>query len=127
MVGTALFGIPIIDQAFNNNTEHKSMLLLKDQIEKEKATLYSYEEYSPEVWFKYQEVMPEIKLNDSKTRPKENQFYVATNMEGKHVMQPFEKMGYQVTLVDRYDDNEEGGKSKNHTERKIHYVYKVQK
>ena len=127
MVGTALFGIPIIDQAFNNNTEHKSMLILKDQIENEKATLYSYEEYSPEVWFKYQEVMPEIKLNDAKTFPKENQFYVATNTEGKHVMQPFEKMGYQVTLVDRYDDNEEGGKSKNHTERKIHYVYKVQK
>lgn len=103
------------------------MVSLKDELRKENSRIYSYEEYSPEVWFKYQEILPEIKLNDPKTYPKENLFYVATNTEGAQVMKPFKKLGYHVTFVNRYDDNEEGGKSKNHTERKIHYVYKLQK
>ncbi|WP_419870037.1 ArnT family glycosyltransferase [Chryseobacterium sp. CT-SW4] len=127
MVFTGLFGIPVLDKMLSNNKSFKSIATLKEKVEKENTRLYTYAEYSPEVWFRYQAVMPEIKTEDPSTFPKEKVFYVAMNTNGEDFRKNLEKLGWKLTYVDTFDDNEEAEPSKNHTERKIHYVYKVTK
>ncbi|MBB4806264.1 4-amino-4-deoxy-L-arabinose transferase-like glycosyltransferase [Chryseobacterium defluvii] len=125
MAATGLFGIPVLDKMLSNNQNFKSLTLIKDQIQKEGTKLYSYSEYSPEVWFRYLDIMPEIKTEDPKTFPKEKVFYVAMNTNQPEFIKNLEKLGWKLTYVDTFDDNEEGTKSKNYSERKIHYVYRV--
>ena len=127
MTSVGLFGIPIIDKTMSNNKEYKSLLDYKDQIKKEHLKLYSYTEYSPEFWFKYQEVMPEIIAADPKTHPQENEFYIAVNENIPSDIKKLTDLGWKLKLIDVFDDNEEGKPAKNHVGRKVHYLYKVQK
>lgn len=127
MVSTAIFGIPVLDKMLSNNKGFKSLTTIKEKIHQEHLKLYSYAEYSPEVWFRYREVMPEIKVEDPATFPKEKEFYIAMNTNEKEFLKSLEKMGWKLTYVDTFDDNEEALPSKNYTDRKIHYVYKVVK
>ena len=127
MTSVGVLGIPLIDKAMNNNYEKASLMKLKPQIKKENLKLYSYAGYSPEMWFKWEGSMPEIILEDQLTYPKENAFYLAINEKTPENMAKLEKTGWKLQYIGRYDDNEEGPSSKNHVERKIHYVYKVTK
>ena len=127
MVVTGLFGIPVIDKMLSNNKNFKSLVTMKDRLKKENMKLYIYEEYSPEVWFRYQEIIPEIILNKPNSFPKEQNFYVVSNTNDPNYIQKLDKIGWKTTLIDKFDDNEEGLPSKNYTGRKIHYLYKVSK
>lgn len=127
MLSTGLFGIPIIDRALSNNHDKKSIVSVKAVLKKEQRKLYSYSEYSPEVWFRYQEVIPEILADDPSTYPKENTFYIAVNDNTKENMQKLKKLGWQLQYITKYDDNEAKAPSKNNVGRKIHYLYKVTK
>jgi hypothetical protein len=124
MISTALFGIPVLDATLQNNKDFKSLTSIKPTLEKEKTKMYSFKEYSPEVWYRYQALMPEIKPEDSTTFPKEKVFYVASNEDN---FEELKKLGWTLNYVGTFDDNEEAKPSKNNTERKIHYVYKVTK
>ncbi|WP_370895306.1 ArnT family glycosyltransferase [Chryseobacterium gossypii] len=125
MVATGIFGIPVLDKMLSNNKDIKSLTHIKERIHRENSRLYTYAEYSPEVWFKYQELMPEIKAEDPKTYPKEREFYIAMNTNDPGFRKTLENLGWKLTYIDTFDDNEEAPPSKNYSERKIHYVYKV--
>ena len=127
MTCVGLFGIPLIDKAMNNNYEKATLLRLKPQLEKENLKLYSYAGYSPEMWFKWQGSMPEIIIEEPQTYPKEDTFYIGINEKTPENMAKLKKTGWTLLYVGRFDDNEEKPSSKNHVERKIHYVYKVTK
>lgn len=124
MISTALFGIPVLDATLQNNRDFKSLASIKPTLKKEKTKMYSFKEYSPEVWYRYQALMPEIKPEESTTFPKEKVFYVASNEDN---FEKLKKLGWTLNYVGTFDDNEEAKPSKNNTERKIHYVYKVTK
>lgn len=126
MVSTGIFGIPVLDTMLNSNKNFKSLSTFRSQVQKENTRMYSYAEYSPEVWFRYQEAIPEIKFENPKTFPKEKVFYVAMNSNSNEFVKTLESLG-KVTYIGTFDDNEEGSHSKNYSERKIHYVYKVVK
>ncbi|UMQ43885.1 MULTISPECIES: glycosyltransferase family 39 protein [unclassified Chryseobacterium] len=125
MTATGIFGIPVLDKMLSNNKNFKSLTNIKGKLQHENVKLYSYSEYSPEVWFRYQEILPEIKTEDPKTFPKEKEFYVAMNTNQPEFIKNLEELGWKVTYVDTFDDNEEALPSKNYTDRKIHYVYKI--
>ena len=125
MVG--IFGIPVIDKMLNNNKDYKSLTEAKKLMRNDGLKLYIYQEYSPEVWFKYQEVLPEIFPENAQSYPKENEFYIAVNENKPENMDQLKKLGWKVSYIDQYDDNEEGAKSKNNAGRKKHYLYKIQK
>lgn len=127
MVSTGLFGIPVLDKTLQNNKNFHSLNLFKKQAEKEQVKLYIYSEYSPEVWFRYQEILPEIKTDDPKTWPEEQIFYVATNDNSAENLNKLKNLGWKLSYISEFDDNEEAVPSKNNTGRKIHYVYKVEK
>ena len=127
MLSTSVFGIPVLDKVLSNNPDFKSLTELKPILKKEHAKLYSFAEYSPEVWFRYQEILPEIKPEDPSTFPKENTFYIGINENIDANLEPLKKLGWKLTFYDKFDDNEEAPPSKNNVGRKIHYVYKVEK
>lgn len=127
MLSTALFGIPTIDKMLSSNSKVQSLVQLREKADQEQLNVYIYAEYSPEVWFKYQKILPEIFVGDSKTYPKEKTFYIATNSNVLAELAELKKLGWKLTFTKKYDDNEEGEHSKNYSERKIHYVYLVEK
>lgn len=127
MVSTGLFGIPVLDRTLQNNKDFHSLRSFRNQVEIEHLTMYIFSAYSPEVWFRYQAVLPEIKIDEPKTFPVENVFYVATNDNSAGNLKNLEKLGWKLTFISKFDDNEEAPPSKNNAGRKIHYVYKVEK
>lgn len=122
-----LFGTPILDKMLFNNKDYKSLQEAKPLIEKSGLKLYSFKEYSPEVWFSYHEIMPEINLENPQSFPKEKEFYIASNSEGEHHAEYFKNLGWEIEFIGKYDDNETAAPSKNNTGRKYHYLYKVKK
>lgn len=127
MFSTSLFGIPVLDKMLSNNKDFKSIVDLKSEVENQNTKIYTYASYSPEVWFRYKAIMPEILSEDPTTFPKENIFYVATNDASEKNLTALKKLGWKLTFIGKFDDNEEGLPSKNYVGRKVHYVYKVQK
>ncbi|AZA80511.1 hypothetical protein C1637_22715 [Chryseobacterium lactis] len=125
VIGTGIFGIPILDEMLSNNKKFKSLVTIKEKIRQENLKLYSYAEYSPEVWFRYQEVIPEIKPGDSLTYPVEKEFYLTMNSNKTELLKPFNQLGWKSVYVGMFDDNEEAPPSKNYSDRKIHYLYKI--
>lgn len=125
MIFTGIFGIPVLDEMLNSNKEFKSLFTIKEKIRDEHLKMYTYAEYSPEVWFRYQEMMPEIKLENPKTYPAEKEFYIAMNSNKPEFLNTLENLGWKLSYVGMFDDNEEAFPSKNYTDRKIHYVYKI--
>lgn len=123
MLVTGLSGMPLLDRMFSGNPELRSLTLLKQQPLK----LYTFDEYAPEVWFRYQSVLPAIQPDKPSTIPTEQQFLVATVNPAPNALQPLRDKGWKLTFIGKFDDNEEGRTAKNYTGRKIHYVYKVQK
>lgn len=124
MISTGLFGIPVLDATLQNNKDFRSLNSIKSTVEKQNTKMYSFKEYSPEVWFRYQAVMPEIKPEDPTTFPKEKMFYV-TSTEDR--FDELKNLGWTLNYVGTFDDNEEAKPSKNNSGRKIHYVYQVKK
>lgn len=127
MISTGLFGIPVLDQMLSNHKNRKELASLKPQLKSENVQLYTYQEYSPEVWFRYAEILPEIKPEDSTTFPKEKIFYIASNNPDVKSLEPLKNLGWNINYVGKYDDNEQAPPSKNYSDRKIHFVYKVEK
>src|SRR5690606_27543204 len=64
-----LLGMPVIDPIFKSNPNYQSLLTQKERIEKSGLKLYGFNAYSPEIWFKYGEIIPEIYSNKPKTLP----------------------------------------------------------
>lgn len=127
MISTALFGIPVLDQMLSNHKNKKELASLKPLLKSQNLKMYTYEEYSPEVWFRYAEILPEIKPADSSTFPKEKVFYIASNNPDQKSLEPLKNLGWKIDFIGKYDDNEQAPPSKNYTDRKIHFVYKVEK
>ncbi|CAH0278351.1 glycosyltransferase family 39 protein [Chryseobacterium sp. Bi04] len=125
MIYTGIFGLPVLDKMLNNNKEFKSLTIIKAKLHHENLRLYTYSEYSPEVWFRYQELMPEIQPGNPKTYPADKEFYIAMNSNKPETLKTLEDLGWKPVYIGVFDDNEEGPHSKNYTDRKIHYVYKI--
>lgn len=127
MISTGLFGIPVIDKMLNNNKNFKSLSELKPKIEQEHLKLYAVS-YMPEVWFRYQGIIPQMEPDDPSTFPKEKSFYLAMEADNKHeVLEKLSNLGWKLTYIGTFDENEEAEPSKNHVGRKVHLVYKVEK
>lgn len=125
IISTGLFGIPALDRMLSNNKEFKSLVTIKKKIQHENLKMYTYAEYSPEVWFRYQEIMPEIKPGDPKTYPVDKDFYIAMNSNKPELLNALKALGWRLLYMGMFDDNEEAFPSKNYSDRKIHYVYKI--
>lgn len=127
MLNTAVFGIPVLDKLLSNNPTFSSLAQLKPVLAQKKLKLYTYSEYSPEVWFRYGAVLPEIIVGQPKTYPKEKVFYIAMNSADVALLKPLENLGWKLTFKGYFDDNEEAAPSKNFTDRKQHFVFEVSK
>lgn len=122
-----IFGIPVIDEIFNANPNRHSFLTQKEMIEKSGLKLYGYNAYIPEMWFKYQALIPEIFPDKPNTFPKESEFYLVA-MSNQSIVQTQEelsKLGYSAELIDEFDDNEVKENNKNFVTRKKLYFFKV--
>lgn len=124
-----LLGIPVIDSIFNNNPNQKSILTKKEMITNSGLKLYGLNAYSPEIWFKYGKVIPEIYPKDSATHPKENEFYLISmkNADLDSLEIKLNHMGYQSQFVEEFDENEEKPGTKNDVDRKKMLLFKVNK
>lgn len=124
-----LLGIPVIDSIFNNNPNQKSILTKKEMIKNSGLKLYGLNAYSPEIWFKYGKVIPEIYPKDSSTHPKENEFYLISmkNADLDSLEIKLNHMGYKSEFVEEFDDNEEKPGTKNDVDRKKMLLFKVNK
>lgn len=122
-----LLGVPVIDSVFNNNPNHRSILTQKKMIENSGLKLYGYDAYSPEIWFKYGKVIPEIYPEKTETLPTEKEFYMISmkNEEISSIQGTFHQMGYNAAFIDEFDDNEEQPGTKNNVDRKKMLLFKV--
>lgn len=122
-----LLGIPVIDLIFNNNPNYKSILTEKDKIENSGMKLYGLNAYSPEIWFKYGKIIPEIYPERIETYPKEKEFLLISikNTDPETFMNELGDMGYKAELLNEFDDNEEKPGTKNNVDRKRMMLFKV--
>lgn len=122
-----IFGIPVMDGFLNNNDQYHSILTQKKKIEQSGLNVYGYNAYSPEIWFKYGVVIPEIKLNAPKFLPKESSFYLITinDEEKSEKLTELKNEGFELTFIQNFDDNEENPSSNNYVDRKKMSLYKV--
>lgn len=124
-----LLGIPVIDSIFNNNPNHKSILTQKEMIENSGLKLYGFDAYSPEIWFKYGEIIPEIYPEKPETFPREKEFFLISmkNEEIEGIQNQLAEMGFRAELIEEFDDNEEKPGTKNDVDRKKMMLFKVNK
>ena len=124
-----LLGIPVIDSIFNNNPNHKSILTKKEMIENSGLKLYGVDAYSPEIWFKYGEIIPEIFPENKSSIPTENEFYLISmkNKNVESVKIQLAEMGFKAEFIEEFDDNEEKPGTKNNVDRKKMMLFKVNK
>ncbi|MBA5628610.1 ArnT family glycosyltransferase [Moheibacter lacus] len=124
-----LLGIPVIDQIFYSNENYNSILTAKERIEKSGLKLYGYDAYSPEIWFKYGEKIPEIYPDKPETFPKEAEFFLISqdNESVEEIQKQLKKRGYSAQFYQKFDDNEEKSGAKNHVDRKRMLMFKVRK
>lgn len=122
-----LLGMPVIDSIFKSNPNYQSLLTQKERIEKSGLKLYGFNAYSPEIWFKYGEKIPEIYLEKPDTWPKEKEFYLISidNQPVTSVQKALDEHGMKATFIRKFDDNEEKPGSKNHVDRKRMLLFKV--
>lgn len=124
MTCTVLLATPIIDEIFRSNENHKSIMIIKEQ-NPLNLKIYSYNIYSPEIWFKLGMKLPNVDFSNPKTIPTEQTFFLVS--EEWVGLDEWEKQNYKVVLVDRFDDNEEKEGTKNYVSRKKLNLYQVQK
>src|SRR5690606_41061970 len=74
-----LLVILVIDKIFNNNPVFHSILTKKKMIEDSGLRLYGFDAYSPEIWFKYGKIIPEVRPENPETYPKEKEFYMISS------------------------------------------------
>jgi len=124
-----LLGIPVIDKMFNGNPNFHSLLTQKEMIRNSGLKLYGFDAYSPELWFKYGEVIPEIYPGKPETFPKEKNFYMISsdNDSKESIIGQLEKLGFTAEFIEKFDDNEEKPGTKNHVDRKRMLLFKVSK
>jgi 4-amino-4-deoxy-L-arabinose transferase-like glycosyltransferase len=124
-----IFGIPVLDKNFNSNPTYHSILTQKKLIQDSGLKLYGMDAYSPELWFKYQDIIPTIELEKPETYPVDSEFFLmVSNHEPLETnIQAFENLGYTTERMGEFDDNEEKEGTKNHVPRKKMVLYKVQK
>lgn len=122
-----LLGIPVIDSIFNNNPNYKSILNQKERIENSGLKLYGLDAYSPEIWFKYGEIIPEIYPEKPDSFPKEKEFFLISmkNKDPEIVKSQLSQIGYKADFIDEFDDNEEKPGTKNDVDRKKMMLFKV--
>lgn len=127
VASTMLLGIPIIDQLFYSNPNFKSFISQKEKIESSGLKLYGIDAYSPEIWFKYGEIIPEIYKDKPTTYPTENSFYlISINNDSKESkIKQINQLGYTSEFIDEFDDNEEKPGTKNNVARKKLLLFKV--
>ncbi len=124
-----ILGIPVIDGIFNSNPDYKSLITQKTMIKNSGLELYGLDAYSPEIWFKYGKIIPEIYPDNPETYPKEKEFYLISseNEPVESVIGQIEKLGYSARFIEKFDDNEEKPGTKNHVDRKRMLLFKVKK
>lgn len=129
VAATMIFGLPVIDNSFNNNPGYHSLVSQKEMIEKSGLKLYGYNAYSPEVWFKYGKIIPEIHIEKPETIPVENEFFMISirDMTIVEISEKMKSTGFDITLIDELDDNEVKEGIKNNVDRKKLYLFKVTK
>jgi len=122
-----ILGVPVIDSVFNSNPNYHSLLTQKETIEKSGLKLYGLDAYSPEIWFKYGEKIPEIYPDKPETFPKENEFYMISsdNEPAESIIQKLQELGYKAEFIEKFDDNEEKSGTKNHVDRKRMLLFNV--
>lgn len=120
-----LLGIPVIDRLFYDNPDYKSLLTQKEMIENSRLKLYGLDAYSPEIWFKYGETIPEIYPDKPETYPKENEFFLITINNGAGELNKLQELGYEIKSIGQFDDNEQKAGTKNHVDRKKMILYKL--
>lgn len=126
---TMFLGTPVIDKIFNSNPHPKSIMTKKEWIKNSGLKLYGLDAYSPEIWFKYQEIIPTIYPDKPETFPKEKEFLlIMSNYENlPNNIVTLEANGYQLVKIDEFDDNEEKPGTKNNVGRKKMVLYKISK
>lgn len=128
VASATLFGTPVIDSMVNNNQNYNSVVKVKEGIKTSDLKLYGYNAYSPEIWFKYGEVIPEIKNTFEKNQLSENEFYfIAISTENhKTIENDLQNWGYSIKFIEQFDDNETAS-GKNNTDRKKMSLFKATK
>src|SRR5690606_24498809 len=124
-----LLGIPVIDKIFNNNPGFYSILSQKEMIEDSGLKLYGFDAYSPEIWFKYGKIIPEIYPEKPETHPTEKEFYLISfdNESIDSIQNELKNLGFTAEFIEKFDDNEEKPGTKNHVDRKRMLLFKVSK
>lgn len=122
-----LLGIPVIDAMFNSNPGFHSILTQKDTIKNSGLKLYGLDAYSPEIWFKYGEIIPEIYPENPDSYPGEKEFYLISsdNEPVGSIQNQMKNLGYTAMFLEKFDDNEEKPGTKNHVDRKRMLLFKV--
>lgn len=122
-----LLGIPVIDSIFNNNPHYNSILTQKETIEKSGLKLYGLDAYSPEIWFKYGKIIPEIYPEKPETFPKEKEFFLISikNKDPEALKSKLAEMGFKSDFISEFDDNEEKPGTKNNVDRKKMLLFKI--
>jgi 4-amino-4-deoxy-L-arabinose transferase-like glycosyltransferase len=126
---TMIFGIPILDKNFNPNPNYHSILTQKKMIQDSGLKIYGLDAYSPELWFKYQEIIPTIELDKPDTLPQESEFFMMVSNHDplEENIKKIKSLGYSTERIGEFDDNEEKEGTKNHVPRKKMVLFKVKK
>lgn len=124
-----IFGTPVLDKNFNSNPNYHSILTQKKMIQDSGLKLYGLNAYSPELWFKYQEIIPTIDLNKAETHPQESEFFlmVSNHETLEENIKGLESLGFKTEKLGDFDDNEEKQGTKNHVPRKKMVLFIVKK
>lgn len=128
VASATLLGIPIIDDIFTNNPNHHSILLKKESIQNSGLKLYGFHVYSPEIWFKYGEIIPNMDFDNPSKLPQEHAFYFFSmaNENPEHIQNKMNEMGYSIQFIEEFDDNETQS-GKNNTDRKKLKLFKAER
>lgn len=127
IASAVILGIPVIDEIFNGNPNRHPFMEQKEMIQNSGLKLYAYNAYIPEMWFKYQELIPEIFTDNPDSFPKENEFYLIAmrNISVEQTQKELAQIGIRIELIDEFDDNEVMEGNKNYVDRKKLYLFKA--
>ncbi|APD05695.1 hypothetical protein UJ101_00142 [Flavobacteriaceae bacterium UJ101] len=119
----AFLGMPLVLNFFPKNENYTSIENLKEEIKKQNLALFTYEFYSPELWFQYGQKMKVFDLQKEKEYP--NHFLVLTS-EKDSLKQNLNSL-YLIDSIKSFDHNNFGEKANNYTHRLSYTLYKLNK
>jgi 4-amino-4-deoxy-L-arabinose transferase-like glycosyltransferase len=119
------FGLPLA-KGITHNPQYNSIVNAKTYLEKNKAKIYEFEAFTPELIWDYGEPI-EVLFDGIKYKiPKENGFYVLTNSTEEI---EFEKVfaNFHIQKIDSFDMNPVGIESRSHKARLQRNLYWVER